>query len=116
MEFKNLVENQTGKRIKILRTDNGSEYCNRSFLDYLRQCGVIHQTTAPYTPEKNGKAERMNRNIIEKVRCMIYDFGMDRKFWAEAVQTAAYIINRVPCRSLDKKTPQKRHGQILNLI
>lgn len=53
-EFRNEVENQLEARIKVLRTDNGLEYVNNNFSDYLKSCGIIHQTTTPYTPEQMG--------------------------------------------------------------
>ncbi|XP_046472611.1 uncharacterized protein [Neodiprion pinetum] len=107
--FKNLVENQTGKRIKTLRTDNGKEYCNNELLSLLQKAGIQHQTTNPYTPEQNGVAERKNRTIVERARCMIFDAGLETQFRAEAVSTAAYIINRSPTRGLQdlRKTPEE---------
>lgn len=98
LEFKALVENQCSKKIKILRSDNGGEYTGKHFSEFLEKSGIIHQKTCPYTPEQNGVAERINRTIIERVRCMLIDSGLDQRFWAEAASTASYLINRVPCR------------------
>lgn len=105
IEFRNFVEKQTGSAIKILRTDNGGEFCNNAFDEKLRQYGILHQKTAPYTPEQNGVAERFNRTIVEKSRCMLIDANLSKRFWAEAVCTATHIINRLPCRSNNGKTP-----------
>eukprot|EP00253_Pinus_taeda_P007275 PITA_07275 len=58
-EFKALVENQTEKKIKVLRTDNGGEFCCKEFQELCNKCGIAVQKTNPYTPEKNGVAERM---------------------------------------------------------
>ncbi|CAH2109023.1 unnamed protein product [Euphydryas editha] len=55
--YKALVKNQLNKKIKILRSDNGKEFCNKEFNDYLRNAGIIHQRSNPYTPEQNGLAE-----------------------------------------------------------
>jgi len=49
-EFKNEVENQLGKTIKILRSDRGGEYFSHEFKDYLKACGIVQQLTPPYTP------------------------------------------------------------------
>lgn len=106
-DFKNMIENQTGLKIKILRTDNGTEYCNASFLSILRKAGIQHQTTVPYTPEQNGVAERMNRTIVEKARCMLFDADLNKPFWAEAVSTAVFLINRSPTRCLKDITPEE---------
>lgn len=96
INFKNRAENQTGRTLRVLRTGNG-EFCNIELRSYLKKCGIQHQTTAPYTPEQNGLAERMNRTIVEKIRCMLVDSNLDKQHWAEAASTAAYIVNRLPC-------------------
>jgi transposase InsO family protein len=61
-EFKALVENQTEKIIKVLRTDNGGEFCGNEFEEFCKKCGIARQKTTPYTPQQNGVAERMNRH------------------------------------------------------
>lgn len=106
-EFKQEVENQLDAHIKVLRTDNGLEYDNKAFTDYLKGAGIIHQTTTPYTPEQNGTAERMNRTLVEKAKCMLLNAGLPKLYWADAIHTAAYIINRSPTRSLAFKTPME---------
>jgi hypothetical protein len=62
----------------------------------LRTCGIRHQTTVPHTPEQNRVAERANRTIMEKARCMIQDSKLGVKFWEEAVNNAIYLKNRSP--------------------
>jgi transposase InsO family protein len=106
IKLKNLVENQCGRRLKILRTDNGGEYVNERFKKFLQKQGITHQLTTPYTPEQNGVAERMNRTLIERVRCMLIDADLDKRYWAEAANTAAYLVNRVPCRN-NLKCPEE---------
>lgn len=106
VEYKNMAENQCSTKIKILRTDNGGEYVNGKFETFLRQNGITHQKTCPYTPEQNGVAERINRTLMERVRCMIIDSGLDHRFWAEATNTASYLINRIPCRS-EHRSPEE---------
>lgn len=106
--YKNEMENQFGKKIKILRTDNGLEYLNNTFKKYLLGFGIIHQTTASYTPEQNGLAERMNRTLAERARCMLFDARLPKMYWAEAVETAAHIINRSPTRVLNHMTPLEK--------
>ena len=70
-EFKALVENQTEKKIKVLRTDNGGEFCKKEFEEFCKKCGIARQKTTPYTPQQNGVAERMNRTLMEKARSML---------------------------------------------
>lgn len=105
-QFKSMVENQTERKIKTLRSDNGGEFCGTAFEDFLKKAGIVHQKSNPYSPEQNGSAERLNRTIVEKARCMLFDAKLDKKFWAEAVNTAVYIRNRSTTSSLaNSKTP-----------
>jgi hypothetical protein len=106
-KWKAAVENETGRRLKTLRSDNGGEYTSTEFREYLERCGIRHETTVPKTPEQNGKAERMNGTIMESVRAMLRDSDMAKKFWAEAVRTAVYIRNRCPTSSLPEITPME---------
>ena len=91
--FKALIENQSGKKIKILRTDKGTEYESNEFQDYCREVGIKRETTTPYTLEKNGVAKRMNRSIVEAVRAMLHDQGLAKFVWVEAAYTAVYVQN-----------------------
>lgn len=105
-EYKNEVENYTEKKIKFLQTDNGiGEYMNKEFNDFLCKYGIQRRLTTPYTPQQNGLAERKNRTLLEKARCMLIQARMPEKFWAEAVFTANYIANRIPTRMTKDKTP-----------
>ncbi len=89
-------ENQTGGSLKSVRTDRGGEYVNQKLDAFFRHRGVQHQTTAPYTPEQNGVAERLNRTLMERVRAMLFDNKLDDNLWAEAAKTASHIRNRSP--------------------
>lgn len=66
----------------------------------------MHQTTVPYTPEQNGSSERENRTVVESTRTMLHSMGEEKKFlWAEAVNTAVYVLNRSGTSSVKNKTP-----------
>lgn len=106
-EFKALVENQLNLKIKCIRTDNAKEYLSNEFSVYLKNAGIIHQTSNPYTPQQNGLAERMNRTLMERARCMLINSNLQKQYWAEAVATAAYITNRCPTRALSYATPEE---------
>ena len=71
--FKALIENQTKKKIKILRTDNKTEYESNEFHGFCKEAGIKRETTTPYTLEQNGVAERKNRTIVEAVCAMLHD-------------------------------------------
>ncbi|KAG7567097.1 Integrase catalytic core, partial [Arabidopsis thaliana x Arabidopsis arenosa] len=106
-EWKELVENQVDRKVKCLRTDNGLEFCNTRFDSYCKTHGIERHRTCTYTPQQNGVAERMNRTIMEKVRCLLNESGLDESFWAEAAATAAYIINRSPASAIDHNVPEE---------
>lgn len=103
--FKSYVECQTGKKIKALRSDNGTEYVNRQFTEYLNTCGIKRQLTVPYTPQQNGVAERANRTIVEMAKSMLIHAKLEEFLWAEAVSTASYLRNRCPSKALMGATP-----------
>lgn len=107
VEWLALVENQSGKSLKALRTDNGLEYCNKTFDDFCKGKGILRHKTCPYTPQQNGVAERLNRTILEKVRSLLSETGLGEEFWAEASSTVAYMINRTPSIPLELKVPEE---------
>jgi hypothetical protein len=104
-DFHSLIKNQYDARVKIFRTDNGTEYVNNQFDEYLSSFGIIHQTSCPGTSQQNGLAERKNRHLLEITRCIMLAMNVPKYLWAEAVMTAAYLMNRMPSRVLNNKTP-----------
>jgi hypothetical protein len=104
-EYKRLVANKFGQSMKILRSDNEREYCNQEMKHYLATRGIVLETTSPYTPQQNGKSERDNRTIVESARTMIQAKKLPLLLWAEAVNTAVYVLNRTLSSINNKKTP-----------
>lgn len=107
-EFKAKAENQTNKKIKTIRSDNGLEFCNKEFDLFLQKEGINHQKTNNYTPEQNGLCERCNRSVVEKARCLMFDAKLGKEFWAEATNTAVYLHNRTVASALNGKTPYEK--------
>ncbi|KAE8673094.1 hypothetical protein F3Y22_tig00111812pilonHSYRG00176 [Hibiscus syriacus] len=105
LKWKNMIENQTGRKIKRLRTDNGGEYKSDPFYDVCHEYGIVRHFTVRHTPQQNGVSERMNRTLLEKVRCMLSNAGLGKAFWAEAVTYAGHLINRMPSSAIGGKTP-----------
>lgn len=96
----------TGHTIKQLMTDGGTEFVNNEMKAVLSTHGVQHRVTMPYSPQQNGAAERENRILIEAARSMLHAKNIDKRLWAEAVHTAAYVLNRTaPTGVDDKSTP-----------
>ncbi len=101
------VENQTGRKIKCLRTDNGTEYKEKKFMQFCEQQGIKRHFTVRKTPQQNGVAERMNRTIAERARCLRLNAGLTKNFWADAVSMACFLINRSPRVTLEGKVAEE---------
>ena len=91
-------------KVKILRSDNGTEFKNSAMEEFCKYKGIIQQFSAPGTPQQNGVVERKNRTLIEAGRTMLEDANLPTYFWAEAINTACYTQN---CSLINKhgKTP-----------
>ncbi|KAG8479661.1 hypothetical protein CXB51_029443 [Gossypium anomalum] len=107
LKWKTMIENQTSKKIKRLRTDNGGEYKSDLFFDVCQEYGIVRHFTVRDTPQQNGVAERMNRTLLEKVQCMLSNAGLGKQFWAEAVTYAGHLVNHLPSSALERKTPME---------
>ena len=105
IRYKNEVENQFGKRIKRIMSDMGARYIS-PFSEYCSNHGIIHETTAPYSPQQNGIAERKNRTLKEMMNAMLTSSGVPQNLWGEALLSANYVLNKLPHKRLDK-TPYK---------
>ncbi|KAJ9519672.1 hypothetical protein QJQ45_013302 [Haematococcus lacustris] len=85
------LETQSGQRCKAIRTDNGTEYVNQQMQQYCSDKGITHQHSAPYSPEQNGAAERLNRTIMEKTRSILHAGRMSLHHWADAAKLSNYV-------------------------
>ncbi|KAH9703868.1 hypothetical protein KPL70_011252 [Citrus sinensis] len=106
-EWTAFMETRTEKRLKRLRADNGLEFCSSDFENFCTSKGIARHRIVRHTPQQNGLVERMNRTLIEKVKCMLFNANLSKYFWVEAVNIDAYLINRSPSSALDFKTPQE---------
>lgn len=105
--FKNYVmrlKTEKGLVVDTLRTDNGGEYVSNELKSWMQHMGIRHEKSAPYTPQQSGVAERYNRTLMECARCIMYGRNVPLLLWAEAVQHANYLKNRVPYKGV-KTTP-----------
>jgi gag-polypeptide of LTR copia-type/Integrase core domain/GAG-pre-integrase domain/Zinc knuckle len=106
--WKAQVEREAECKVKALRTDQGGEYSSKEFQAYLRDCGIRHEFTVARTPQQNGRAERLNRTLMDTARSMTNGANLPKEFWGEAVLTAAYIKNRSPHAALEENaTPEE---------
>lgn len=103
--FKAHVELQTGRKIKQVRCDNGTEYSSDDFKQYMLREGIQQQFTPTYAPESNGVAERKNRVIKERVRCILHEAGLAKNWWFWALHAVVYVTNRLMSKPTFNKTP-----------
>ncbi|GKB18926.1 putative ribonuclease H-like domain-containing protein, partial [Tanacetum coccineum] len=99
------IENLVDKKVKIIRSDNGTEFKNKVMDDFCREKGIKREYSVARTPQQNGVVERRNRTLIEAARTMLADSKLPTTFWAEAVSTACYVQNRVLVVKPHNKTP-----------
>ena len=103
--FSKRIQNQFSLKIITIRSDHGGEFENEKFEEFCNKKGITHNFSFPRTPQQNGVVERKNRTIQECARTMLSDSKLPKHFWAEAVATACYILNRILIRPLTNKTP-----------
>ncbi|KAH9668296.1 hypothetical protein KPL70_021361 [Citrus sinensis] len=108
------VQNEKGYSITCIRSDHGGEFENHAFENFCNDFGIEHQFSSPRTPQQNGVVERKNRSIQEMARTMLNENSLPKYFWAEAVNTACYVLNRVLIRhNLGKFDPKSDVGIFL---
>ncbi|GJR55631.1 retrotransposon protein, putative, ty1-copia subclass, partial [Tanacetum coccineum] len=100
--YQNKVENQLGRKIKVLQSDRGGEYLSIEFFDHLKNCGIVSQLTPPRTPKLNRIAERRNKTLLDMVRSMMSRATLPISFWGYALETATHILNLVPTKKVSK--------------
>jgi len=106
--FKKLARRlQNTKNINIgsIRSDHGGEFQNEKFVKFCEKLGILHNFSAPRTPQQNGVVERKNRSLEELARTMLSESSLPKYFWTDVVSTSCYVMNRVLIRPILKKTP-----------
>ena len=92
--YKNEVENQFNKKIKVIRSDRGGEY-EAPIGEFCAQHRIIHEVTTPYSRQSNGVAERKNRTLKEMITVMLISSGLPQNMWGEAILSSNYLLNKV---------------------
>jgi hypothetical protein len=95
-QFQALAERQTGKKLRCIITDNNGEYLG-PFDEYCRQQGIWHQRTPSKTPQLNDLIERMNKTLVERVKCLLSQSQLPNSFWGDALSTSIHVFNLTPC-------------------
>lgn len=114
-ELCHTVGAQYRTQIQTLQSDNGGEYINAKMKQFCKENAIEHQTSCAKSPQQNGLAERMNRQILEIVRASLFDMSVPREYWGEAMQSAAYLMNRTPSSVIEFKTPLQKMHELTNL-
>lgn len=104
-----LKMNSDNKKVSRIRSDCGGEFSSNKFKKFCLDQGISQEFTAGYSPQQNGKAERLNRTIMDKVRSMFIDTDLPKYLWGEAVYCAAYQLNRSPSRAINNQVPVDRY-------
>ncbi|GJU34868.1 putative ribonuclease H-like domain-containing protein [Tanacetum coccineum] len=104
-DFIRQIENQLNQKVKTIRSDNGTKFKNKDVIEFCGSKGIKREYSNARTPQQNGVAERKNRTLIEAARTMLADSFLPNTFWAEAVSTACYVLNRVLVTKPYNKTP-----------
>ncbi|GJW67589.1 putative ribonuclease H-like domain-containing protein [Tanacetum coccineum] len=99
------LENKLRHKVKTIRCDHGTEFKNQLMNEFCAKKGIKREYSIARTPQQNGVAERKNRTLIEAARTMLADSLLPIQFWAEAVNTACYVLNRVLVTKPQMKTP-----------
>ncbi|KAK2375338.1 putative mitochondrial protein [Trifolium repens] len=92
------IQREKGSNVVRIRSDHGREFENSKFDDFYAAEGIKHEYSSPITPQQNGIVERKNRTIQESARVMLHAKNVPYHFWAEAMNTACYVHNRVTLR------------------
>ena len=99
------VREECGAQVRRIRSDNGTEFTNSSVKELFLKNGIQHELSAPYTPQQNGRIERENRTLVESARSMLHARNLPKFLWAEALNTACYLLNRVITNKNNKVVP-----------
>ena len=119
LKFFKQIQNVKDFKIKNIRSDHGGEFENELFQNFYNKKGIFHNFSIPRTPQQNGVVERKNRTLQECARTLLNGCTLPKQFWAEAVVTACYVLNRVSIRPLTKLTPYElfhRKNQIFHIL
>src|SRR4051812_32616235 len=104
ISVRKLIKTQFGVQIKKVVSDGGGEYVSNIFKDFMTRKGIISDIIPPYSPQLNGIAERLNRTLVEKARCLLKEYNIDPNFGGKQFFYSCFLKNRTPTKIL-KKSP-----------
>jgi len=95
------LETLTSVKVKRVRHDGAKEYVTKDLKAWYDDKGITLELTAPYKAQQNGKAERVNRTLLERIRAALLDAGAEEELWAEALAAVVHVLYRSPKAGLD---------------
>ncbi len=107
LNFKVMLEKEKGVNIKCLTSDGGGVYFSNEFSEYLKEHGIQRKYSCNYSPQQNGVIERMNKHITKIAHAMLHEKKFPNYFWAKAITTVVYIMNRTPTTVVHSMTPEE---------
>ncbi|KAE8695371.1 hypothetical protein F3Y22_tig00110718pilonHSYRG00113 [Hibiscus syriacus] len=107
LKWKKMMETQTGRKIKRLRTDNGGEYKNDPFLKVCEEEGIVRHFTVRVHHNRM-ECRAYEPDISGEGSCMLSNAGLGKEFWAEALVYACHLVNRLPSTAIGGKTPLEK--------
>jgi hypothetical protein len=99
------LNNEHPNCLKVIHSDNGSEFRNISFDEFCLEHGIDQQFSTPSVSQQNGVMERKNHTLVEIARTMLDEHRTPRRFWADTISTTCYISNRIFLCSILHLTP-----------
>jgi transposase InsO family protein len=104
-------EAECGRKLRVVRTNNGGEFTVAEFASYCADEGVQRHYSTSYSPQQNSVVERRNQTVVGMAQALLKQRGMKVVFWGEAVVTAVYILNHSPTKALNRMTTYETwHG------
>lgn len=100
-----MIKTQFNAHVKVVRSDNGTEFFNSQCMSMFQDLGIIHQSSCVHTPQQNGVVERKNRHILNVAKAIRFESHMPLKYWGKCVVAAVYLLNRSPSSALNVKIP-----------
>ena len=101
------AEKEYGRKLWVMRMDNGGEFTTAEFAVYRTDKGIQHHYSVPYSPQQNSVVEHHNQMVVVMAHALLKQRGMPTIFWGEVVMMAIHVLNRSPTKALNGNMPYK---------
>ena len=104
-DFLEMIETQFHIKVKSIRSDNGTELIKEQCLNLFAHKGILHQRSVPHVPQQNGRVERKHKHLLEISRALRFHANLPKKFWGDCLLAATHLVNMLPIKILQWKSP-----------